>query len=286
MASESLRTELEAGYKAYFQALQNKDPDAFAAAACLPEGAPEDEFRAEFAEATEMLLGSSPDPSQTQFVAVKTLGDDLAGYYCTWVNPDNPKEVAVVLTPFRKTAGGWKVSLDGAIHGFELECGEDLQAKAKQLLETEPMLQLQPADSFASMMEGCDTEVSAVLECSAYDYEVTIAVNGVALDWGGGSSFGQRLFGVVAGGEPGGLGVLRVGENRIDVAYRKTEPGTAFPLTVEVHLPPAGRCFRLVAGNRPSGSVNGTFEIPKSPTEGIRPEEIRPVEITDDSMPT
>lgn len=55
MADESLRPELERVYKAYVDALRNQDLDAFLAAAQMPQGSLEDEFRAGFAEFAEQM---------------------------------------------------------------------------------------------------------------------------------------------------------------------------------------------------------------------------------------
>ena len=282
MAAKPQRKKLEAVYTAYVQALRDKDADAFLAAAAVPEEMPAEALQGHLAEDSDMMLATSPELSQTEFVDIKTLGDELAGYYCTWAVPDSPKQVTIVLIPFQKTQAGWKVLLGGSVYGFEPEPGQDVQAKVRELIEAEPSLQLEPPEDAAAAMGDCDTDLSAVLECSAYDYEVTITVNGVQLDCSGGASHGLRLFGVAAGGEPGGLAVLRPGENRIDVTYRKTKADVPFPLEVKIFLQPAGECFRLVAGKRPSGSLGGTFEIPRSPTEDIRPDEIRLVEVTDD----
>jgi hypothetical protein len=115
----------------------------------------------------------------------------------------------------------------------------------------------------------------------AYDHEVSIVLNGVPLDFRGGRSFGHRLFGVSAGAEPSMPGVLRVGENRVEVTYRKSESSSGSPMRLEIFLPAAGCCCRMVAEKQPSGTLGATFEIPGSPTDEIRAEDIRMVEVTD-----
>jgi len=282
MAGKPKRKKLEAVYAAYLKAMKDKDLEAFQAAAAIPDEMPAEAVKEYLAEDAEMMLEMSPELSQTTFVDIKTPGDELAGYYCTWPDRGNPKGVNIVLIPFEKTSAGWKVRMGGSVYGFEPEAGEDVQARARALIETEASLQLESPDDAAADMGDADTDMSAVLECMAYDYEVTIAVNDVQLDCRGGASHGLRLFGVAAGGEPGGLAVLRQGENRIDVAYRKTKEDTPFPLEVKIFLQPAGECFRLVAGKHESGSLGGTFEIPRGSTEDIRPEEIKLVEVTED----
>ena len=282
MAAKPKRKELEAVYVAYLKALKDKDVEAFQAAVAIPDEMPAEALEEQLAEGAEVMLEVSPELSQTEFVDIKTLGDELAGYYCTQPDPDGAKGINILLMPFAKTAEGWKVQMGGSVYGFEPEAGEDVQARVRELIETDPSLQLESPDDAAADMGDVDTDMSAVLECSAYDYEVTIAVNGVQLDCRGGASHGLRLFGVAAGGEPGGLAVLRQGENRIDVAYRKTTEDAPFPLEVKIFLQPAGECFHLVAGKHESGSLGGTFEIAKSPTEYIGPEEIERVEATED----
>ena len=283
MAAKPKREELEAVYAAYLVAMKGKDVEALRAAAAIPDQMPAEALEEHLAEGAEMMLEMSPELSQTEFVDMKTLGDELAGYYCTWPDPDSPKGFNIVLIPFEKTAAGWKVQMGGSVYGFEPEAGEDVQARVRELVETEPSLQLESPDDAAADMGDLDPDMSAVLECSAYDYEVTIAVNGVQLDCRGGASHGLRLFGVAAGGESGGLAVLRQGENRIDVAYHRTREDAPFPLELKIFLQPAGECFHLLAGKHESGSLGGTFDIPRRETEDIRPEEIKRIEVAEDS---
>ena len=135
MAAKPKRKELEAVYAAYLKAMKDKDVEAFQAAAAIPDGMPAEAVKEHLAEDAEMMLEMSPDLSQTTFVDIKTLGDELAGHYCTQPDPDGGKGVNIVLTPFEKTAAGWKVQMGGSVYGFEPEADEDVQARVRELIE-------------------------------------------------------------------------------------------------------------------------------------------------------
>jgi len=281
MQVESLRSEVEAVYNIYVKALKNRDADAFASVVDISEEEKED-FLAEFNEAAEFFLMSTPDLSQTNFLTVKTMGDDLAGYYCTWTDTDDPEGVNIFLARFQRVEGSWKVLPGDSTYRFQPEAGEDIKTRAMELIESEPELSLTPPMDEERAIGDYNTDLWASLECMAYDYEVSITINGVPLDYQGGDSFGHRLFGVATGAEPSMPGVLRLGENRVEMNFRKTDPSSEFPLRLEVFLPAAGCCCRMVAAKRPSGNMSATFEISRSPTDEISPEEIQVVEVTDD----
>ena len=103
MAAKPKRKELEAVYAAYLKAMKDKDVEAFQAAAAIPDEMPAEAIKDHLAEDAEMMLEMSPELSQTTFVDIKTLGDELAGYYCTWPDPDSPKGVNIVLIPFENS---------------------------------------------------------------------------------------------------------------------------------------------------------------------------------------
>jgi hypothetical protein len=280
MPSAEIRSELEAAFSVYVEALRNKDVEGFINAAYLPEGFNEEELREDFTEFAEFTLETTPDLNDTKFVTIKTLGDDLAGYYCTYTHPDDPKAINIILTPFKKYDERWKVLMGGGISGFEPEQGEDVDARIAELIENDSAIQLRPPEDEASMGMNFDTDLSAVLNCSAYDYKLLITINGVTLDFQGGSSFSQRLFGVSEGVEPSNPGILQLGENRITVDYQRTQD-SPFPMTIEVMLPPAGYCFKL-ATLKAVGDVKATFIIPRVPTEDISLEEIECTNICDE----
>ena len=119
MTNDTIRAELEEVFNTYTEALKNRDVEGFMTVVHLPEGFSEEELREDFSEFAEFTLETTPDLSETTFVTVKTLGDDLAGYYCTYTHPDDPKAINIVLTPFQKSDEGWKVLMGGGISGFE-----------------------------------------------------------------------------------------------------------------------------------------------------------------------
>ena len=281
MTNDTIRAELEEVFNTYTEALKNRDVEGFMTVVHLPEGFSEEELREDFSEFAEFTLETTPDLSETTFVTVKTLGDDLAGYYCTYTHPDDPKAINIVLTPFQKSDTGWKVLMGGGISGFEPEEGEDIDARVAELIENDSAIQLRSPEDEESMGMDFDMDLSAVLNCSAYDHKLAITINGVTLDFKGGSSFSQRLFGISEGVEPSNPGILQVGENRITVTFQRIQEDSPFPMTVEVMLPPAGYCFRL-STVKADGDVDATFVIPRVPTEDISPEEIECVNIIDE----
>ena len=171
--------------------------------------------------------------------------------------------------------------MGGGISGFEPEEGEDIDARIAELIENDSAIQLRPPEDDESMGRDFDMDLSAILNCSAYDHKLAITINGVTLNYQGGSSFSQRLFGVNEGVEPSNPGILQVGENRIRVTYQRIPDDSLFPMTVEIMIPPAGYCFRL-STLKTDGDVDATFVIPRVPTEDISPEEIECVNIRDE----
>lgn len=281
MTNDVIRSDLEAVFGAYIEALKNKDIEGFIKAISLPDGFSEEELRKDFLEFAEFTLDSTPDPNETKFVTVKTLGDDLAGYYRTFTPPDDPKAINIVFTPFNKTDMGWKVLMGGGVCGFEPEEGEDINARVADLIENDSTLQLRSPEDEEPMEMDFDINLSAVLNCMAYDHKLEITINGVTIDFQGGSSFSQRLFGKSEGKEPSNPGILRLGENRITVSCQKINEESQFPMTVEVMLPSAGHCFTL-STVKTDGDVEATFIIPRVPTDDISPEEIECVNIRDE----
>ena len=281
MTNDVIRSELEDVFGTYIEALKNKDIEVFIKAVSLPDGFSEEELREDFSEFAEFTLDATPDPNETKFVTVKTLGDDLAGYYCTYTHPDDPKAINIIFTPFNKTDKGWKVLMGGGICGFEPEEGEDINARIADLIENDSTIQLRPPEDEEPMGMDFDMNLSAVLNCMAYDHKLVIRINGVTLDFQGGSSFSQRLFGKSEGNELSNPGVLQLGKNHITVTYQRVNDDSQFPMTVEVMLPPAGYCFTL-STLKADGDVEATFMIPRVPTDDISPDEIECVNIRDE----
>jgi len=221
-------------------------------------------------------LWSHPDAKTAQGIRM-TIGDDLAGYYSMWKPEEDPQSICVALTRFARTGEAWKVQPWGGMCSFEPQAGQDVKALAMERVESDPVLELTPRG--ADVEEPpFDLDVSIVLECFAYDCQLEMTVNGVKLAYGGGSSYGQRLFGAAEGVPPAEPGLLKVGPNRIDVKYRRTAEGS--PLTVELYIQPAGRCLRMVGG-KPAGEMSATFTIARKPTEQLTADEIDCVEVVD-----
>jgi len=267
--AESLRKELEAVYNAHIEALKKKDFEAFIATVY---GAMEmgigDEMRTQFAEMAGSFLETTPDLSQTTFVAVKTEGDDLAGYYYIFKDPDF---VNVCLCPFMKVSGRWRVVLSSSSYSFPLKKGEDIVAKAKKLVETEDGLRLErpaPPEGPAAS-RAWDENVRAALDCMAYDYKVKIAVNGAPLDFKGGCSYSGVLVGFVSGSEPAAPAVLQVGENAITVEWSKEKDQPGPGLDIQIRVLPDRPSFTLVTTKRQSGKVTAGFTVPATETDEI-----------------
>ncbi len=268
---DALRKELEAAYTTLFNALKKKDFDAAVPGILAPPGALDEASRGEFAEMADDLLEMMPELSKTRFVAVKSDGDKLAGYYCVF------KEDGfwnVVLHTFVRMEGRWKWVPGGNSSSFKPKPGEDVLAKAKQLVETSEVLRLKPPDLGGAAAVPRGAEPRAVLSCMAYDYAVKIAINGAPLKFAGGKSFSGMLFEAPAGAQPAEPAVLRMGENQITVEYRKTNGKGSSRLTVEIMAFPDRPSLKLVTASKPQGEVTAKFHVPADPKEQVRLMEI------------
>jgi len=274
--SDDLRRELEAAYAAYRQALRSKDAEAFLAAAILPPQLPREMFMEMFEEFADDELTSGPDLADRQLVTIKTAGDDSAGYYAVWRPEDDPKAARLAMTVFRRTPDGWKVAVGGGTIGFAAAPGADLLETAMMIVESDEDMKLQPAGDVEPGGEP-DTSLEAVLECMAYDCELSIAINGAGLKFQGGGSYGTYLFGAREGDSPREPNVLRAGENEIVVAYRRKADGP--PTTLEIRVA-AGACLKIVA-TRPAGKLAGRFTIPPVSQDASESGEPVCTEITD-----
>jgi hypothetical protein len=258
----SLRKELEAVYNAQIEALEKKDVEAFLASR-YGAAAQADMIRARFSEMAEGLLEMTPRLDKADFVAVRTEGDDLAGYYFLL---KEPPFASVQLAGFVKVDGRWRISPNSSTCSIEAEPDGDLLARAEKLVDAEPGLRLErpvPEEAGARAPAGSwDESIQAFLDCMAYDYEVRIVVNGVPLPFTGGESYSGRLFGIAAGAEPAPPAVLRAGENRIEVAYRFTGGGPGPGLTVTVRGPSGDPVYELAPPAGKSGQASATFRVP------------------------
>lgn len=267
----ALRKELEAAYTSLFNALKKKDFDAAVAGIFAPPGAFDEESRENFAELAKDLLDTMPELSKTKFVAVKAQGDDLAGYYCLFREGEF---WSVALHTFVKAEGRWKWVPGGNCSSFPAKAGEDVLAKARQLVETSEVLSLKPPELEEEPTVPRGSEPRGVINCMAYEYEMKIAINGAPLKFAGGKSFSGVLFETPAGGQPADPAVLRMGENQITVEYRKT-PGKGGPgLSLEIIAFPDRPSFKLLTATKPQGKVTARFLVPADPKERIRPMEI------------
>lgn len=273
MADAALRAELEAVYNAQIAALKNKDAEAYVATTLVPEGTADDVHdpakRAEFTDAADFLLELTPELSQTTFVTIKTEGDDLAGYYYT---TRDENFVNVTLITFVRVEGRWLLAPENKSSSFTPGEGQDVQAKVAELIETSDMLRLarpKPPEPGPDA-SGWATDVRAVLNVMAYDYELEIAINGTPLKSKGGHSWSGVLFGVAPAASPAEPAVLQSGMNEIEIAYRRTTAQSGPSLSVELLVPPDRLCFRLTTAGA-SGKSRSHFRIPMIDSEEIEP---------------
>jgi len=300
-----LRGELEAAYTAARTALTQRDFDAFAAAAftLTPLG---DDARAGFPQIADTLLDGLPDLSATHFVRLRSEDDDLAGYY-HFVK--GPAAVRVLMTRFVNADGRWRVVPRSEVCSFQLEPGEDIEARAWKAEEEqeeeslrlrrpdedpgyiewearwrrgaplraglEPVCKLEPAEPGTDLGpdRAGDESVRAVIRIRAWGYDTRVSINGAVLSCRGGQ-FSERLVGVAEGAGPAEPAVLRAGENQIEIKYRKTRGQEASRLTVEVMVLPDRCAFRLVTAERQWGTVAATFAVPASEADEIPTVEI------------
>ncbi|MBM4036243.1 MAG: hypothetical protein FJ291_31290 [Planctomycetes bacterium] len=134
-----LRQELEAAYNTAYEALARGDFDGFVASIYAPAGMGEG-AREHFGEIADGLMRVIVELSDVAFVAAKAEGD-LAGYYCV---KREPNRATVLLTEFVRVEGRWRLALEGTIHSFPPTEGEDLVAKARELVDTVRGLRLTP----------------------------------------------------------------------------------------------------------------------------------------------
>jgi hypothetical protein len=146
-----LRQELEAAYTTAYEALARRDFDGFVASIYAPAGMGEG-AREHFGEIADGLMRVIVQLSDVAFVAARAEGD-LAGYYCV---KREPTRATVLLTEFVKVEGRWRLALEGTIHSFPPQEGEDLVAKARELMETVSGLRLAPPRALAGP-EGVPT---------------------------------------------------------------------------------------------------------------------------------
>jgi hypothetical protein len=274
--SDDLRDALEAAHKVYREAISARDAAAFMEAAIPPPHVPPEQFLLRFDEFAEQVLAGGPDLADRQFVAIKKLGEDLAGYYSLWRPADDPQAACVALTAFRRTPEGWREVIGGATVTFTPKPGGDVQAMATEIIESDEDMKLRPTGDREAPRQT-ESAIEATLSCMAYDCELSIAINGAALGFGGGRSRSQRLQGMPEGAAPEEPRVLRVGENEVVMTYRRKAEGP--PATLEITIEDVPR-LRMTA-TRAEGRLSGSFVILPSPPEDMSPAEIACVEITD-----
>jgi hypothetical protein len=260
-AIQPLRRELEAAYHAHVKALEGKDAAAFLDAVYGSEGKAET-FRSRFGEIAESLLEMTPRLETSTFVAIRTEGEDLAGYY--FIHRD-PSFVNVCLTRFVKAEGRWKIVPESCSASFEPEEGEDVVARARELIETEEGLRLErparPGDAPPSAPPfSWNESVQAILDCMAYGYEIQIAINGAMMPFTGGRSYSGRLFGLAEGAEPLQPAVLLAGDNQFDLTYRRTGDLDA-TLSLTIRGPSGAPVLQFGPIRGESGRLNAAFKL-------------------------
>jgi len=260
-ADISLREELEEVYRAQVRALEEKDPEAFLATVYGARGGTE-AFRGRFGEAAESLLEMMPRLEKSDFVAIRTGGDDLAGYYLL---RRDPPFASVCLVRFVKVEGRWRITPDSFACSFEPKEGEDAVGRARKLVETEAGLRLErPApeeEPPTAPPSSWNEAVQATIDVMAYGYEVRIAINGATIPFAGGKSYSGRLFGFAEGGEPVPPAVLMAGENQIGVDYRRTgDLGSTLEIAVRGPSGDPVLQFGPVSGE--SGRLGAAFRLP------------------------
>jgi hypothetical protein len=128
-----------------------------------------------------------------------------------------------------------------------------------------------------------DQELCATLHCFAYDCELAITINGVRLEYTGGNSHNQNLYGYKWGETPVEPNVLTVGKNKIEIATRWTaDPYQA--VTVQIGLYNDREdplCFRVQTKRAPEANYEAEFVVPMSPTKEIGEGEVDLVDIRD-----
>lgn len=257
-AGPVLRRELEAVFAAHFRALERRDAAGFLDTVDIPEGQAET-IRDRFEELAGDLLAAVPRPEAGTFLAARTNGGNLAGYYCLHRCPPS---ALVTLTFFVKDAGRWKIVPESRTLSFEPATGEDVVSRARELLETEEGLRLErPADPPPSAPPSAwDESVQGTLDCRARGYEVQIAINGAMIPFAGEKSGALKLFGFREGAGPQSPAVLMPGDNQFDLAYRRTGDLDA-SLDLAIRGPSGEAVLQFGPIRGESGRLNAVFRI-------------------------
>jgi len=142
--SETLRAELEAVLAAVAAAARDGDAEAFLGAVQPPGEGLEEALRADFERSPDLFIQMVPNPAHTIFVAVRAEGGQLAAYYHLRLHPYDPCRAQIVLSAFVRAEGRWKLLLRGTLHNFDFEPETDFLARGRELVATEPALQLRP----------------------------------------------------------------------------------------------------------------------------------------------
>lgn len=144
MSDEALRDELEAAYAVVIQAIRDEDADVFLDAILLPRPGLEDAIRGDFERSLPAFAQVIPDLAHTTFVAVKTAGDDFAGYYHARPDLLNPGKAQVILSQFARVEGRWRLLLRGTLQLFDYDfLDNDLLPRAREVVDTHPKLRLE-----------------------------------------------------------------------------------------------------------------------------------------------
>ncbi|OHD67471.1 MAG: hypothetical protein A2W19_03325 [Spirochaetes bacterium RBG_16_49_21] len=120
-------------------------------------------------------------------------------------------------------------------------------------------------------------DIMATLSCFAYGYKVSVKISGVATSIKGGKSESIRLFNKdhemmqSASPEMRKLFILKSGENRIQVEFKKTGKAIdRLTLSLEIENYPAP-VFLLYSAKKPEGKINKVVIIEKNVPTNFKP---------------
>jgi hypothetical protein len=147
---DALRAELESSYNAVIQALVERDREGLLKSAEVSRS-DEETLRSEmksdgFVSFSEWLLTVYPRLEETTLVSLKTEGENLAGYYSTWVPPYSDGYLNLTLLKFLRDGGQWKMLFrltEMASAPVQVRKDEDTLAKVLEVMDTNPLMTLE-----------------------------------------------------------------------------------------------------------------------------------------------